>query len=243
MLYNRPYTERILEVAGPTWFEVLLAAGLVPEGAVQEARGVRLLAADGCVCLSLGEKVVDDILSSEGDRACARSQLPGSNLRSDWKCGDAYVEFFGLTGDVVYDANTQAKRKLASRLGLRLIELFPADLADPTALRNRLVRDLADARRVPPVTVQYVPPAFEYVAHTERVAERRSRTHGEQLQALLAAGGGRNDSLGVVEFREYDSSGWPVLHRIGAPARYWDNGTVEWYRHGVRHRDYGAHRP
>ncbi len=240
LLYNRPYTERILRVAGPTWFEVLLAAGLLPEGSLKGARGVRVIANDGCVCLSLGEKLIDDVLSSEGIAHAREIHYPDSGFRSDWKCGDIYIEFFGLTGNLAYDAKAQAKRGLASELGLRIVEIFPADLKDPSALRTRLLRDLADAPRVEPVAHWTAPPPFTYMTHQERVAERRRRTHGDRLAGLLAAGARRNTHLGVVEFVEDNSSGFPVPHRVEGPARYWDNGTVEWYRHGVLHRDDGG---
>jgi hypothetical protein len=43
----------------------------------------------------------------------------------------------------------------------------------------------------------------------------------------------RMNGDGVLEWRDGEGR----LHRDGAPARVYVNGTEEWYRHGKRHRD------
>lgn len=240
LLYNRPYTDRILRAAGPTWFEVLIAAGLLPEGVVRGARGTRVVANDGCVCLSAAERVIDDLLSGEGIVHEREVHYPSSNFRCDWKIGGAYVEYFGLTGAAAYDERTAAKRRLAAEHGLRLVEVMPDELKSPTALRARLLEAFAEAPRTTPVAFRLAPPPFAYLEAKARAAERRARTHGDVASELLALGARRNRNLGVIEFGPVDEYGICTPHRLDGPARYWDNGTVEWYRDGALHRDDGG---
>ena len=113
-----------------------------PPGCCQKVQCGRLaasvcwLSTAACACL-LGEKLVDEILSSEGISHAREVHYPGTNLRSDWTCGDTHVEFFGLTATWC-TTRTRSQARARKKTGLRLIELYPADVADPTELRARL---------------------------------------------------------------------------------------------------------
>jgi hypothetical protein len=124
-----------------------VAAKVLPEGSQQMARGVRCIAEDGHVCLSLGEKTVCDILHRHGIPHEREVAYPGSSaFRADWAVGETLIEYFGLAGDPGYDARTKAKRKLAAEHGLTVIALYPKDLAE----RSRLLKKLGiDAPREP----------------------------------------------------------------------------------------------
>jgi hypothetical protein len=239
LLQERPSTGRILEVAGPTWFEVLVAAGILGADGVRGSRGVRILARDGCVCLSLGEKLIDDILATEGIAHERERPYPGSSLRSDWRCGEVYIEYFGLTGDSGYDERTAAKLALIDELGLAVIAIYPQELQAPTTLRERLRAELSNAPRVEPLEVDYAPPAFEYIDAETRLRERRTRQR-EQFDQLREAGAIRNERLGVIEFLDREELPLRVPHRLDGPALLWDNGTEEWHQYGRPHRDDGG---
>jgi len=73
-------------------------AGVLKDGYMQTARGIQCLANDGHLCLSLGEKEIDDWLSSRNIphekeiRYPYDPELNPSELqRCDWKIGDLYV--------------------------------------------------------------------------------------------------------------------------------------------------------
>jgi hypothetical protein len=233
LLYNRAYPEVIKDVAGPTWFDVLIAAGLLPGNVRRTQRGIQLLANDGCVCLSLGEFTIDNMLSSAGVKHEREVPYPGSNLRSDWKCGDVWIEYFGLAGDASYDARTKKKLDLTAGLGIDLVAIYPRDLQRPDTLRDTLLERTTGAPRVSPTPdVAYEPAPFEYVDHKQRVAARKARL-ADQTATLNDQGGEREDHLARMVWKNEDG----LLHRLDGPAVVWDNGTTEWYVHGVKHRD------
>ena len=66
---NRPSTARILQAAGPTWLAVLMAPGVLPDGAHRTARSIRALANDGCACLSLSKALAAATSQSSARRA------------------------------------------------------------------------------------------------------------------------------------------------------------------------------
>lgn len=108
----------------------LIDARVLPEGTRRTSRGTQCIAEDGHVCLSLGEKMIDDWLSQHGIPHTREPHYPNSPLRADFKVGDALIEYFGLAGDPEYDAKTVRKRILARREGVQLIEIYPEDVAN-----------------------------------------------------------------------------------------------------------------
>ncbi len=109
------------------------------DGAAQRmARGTRCLANDGHVCLSIGEKTIDDLMYAAGIEHTKEPPYPEGRMRADFKIGSTLVEYCGLAGDTDYDAKIELKRSMAAKHGVTLIEAYPADLADTTELVARL---------------------------------------------------------------------------------------------------------
>jgi hypothetical protein len=138
---DRPLPPRIKETHG-SWLAVLIASGVLPDGTQRMPRGVRCIAADGHVCLSLAEKTIDDWLTSNGVAHEKEPGYPESRLRADFKVGEVLIEYFGLAGNAAYDAKIVQKRAIAERFGIRLIELFPRDMAAWRHTQTKLARVL-----------------------------------------------------------------------------------------------------
>ena len=138
ILRDRPDPARVRELFG-SWLHALIEAGVLEEDAQRMARGTRCLAKDGHVCHSIGEKTIDDLLSTEGIPHEREPPYPESRMRADFKVGETLVEYFGLAGQVEYDEKTARKRELCERHGVNLIAVYPSDLADLDALRKRLL--------------------------------------------------------------------------------------------------------
>ena len=99
------------------------------------ARGYKCIANDGCECLSLDEKLIDDWMSKNGIRHYKEPKYPqhpeynDSGLkRADWMVGETFVEYFGLAGNTSYDKRTLEKMKLCRDLGLDLVPIYPEDV-------------------------------------------------------------------------------------------------------------------
>ena len=137
ILIGRPGIERVRETFG-SWFEALVAAGVLDGAAQRMIRGTRCLANDGHLCLSIGEKTIDDLMYAAGIEHTKEPPYPEGRMRADFKVGDTLVEYFGLAGDADYDAKIELKRVQAAKHGFALIEVYPADLADASALTARL---------------------------------------------------------------------------------------------------------
>jgi hypothetical protein len=135
---HRPTLAAVKEFFG-SWFAALVAAGVLASGAQQMARGVRCMAEDGHVCLSLGEKTICDILHRHGIKHEREAVYPGPvAFRADWAIGDTLIEYFGLAGDPDYDARIKAKKAVAKEHGLTLVTLYPKDVADRARLLKKL---------------------------------------------------------------------------------------------------------
>ncbi len=110
----------------------LVDAGVLPGGTRRTSRGTHCLAKDGHVCYSLGEKLIDDWLFENDVDHLREPNYPESRLRADFQVGDTLIEYFGLAGDPDYDAKTIEKRKLARARGIKLVEIYPSDVANFT---------------------------------------------------------------------------------------------------------------
>lgn len=137
VLIDRPATDRVRETFG-SWFEALVAAGVLDGAAQRMARGTRCLANDGHVCLSIGEKTIDDLMFAAGIEHTKEPPYPEGRMRADFKVGQTLVEYFGLAGNADYDAKIKLKRAMAAEHEVPLIEVYPADLAEPSDLLTRL---------------------------------------------------------------------------------------------------------
>ncbi|MRK00949.1 hypothetical protein GEV27_05380 [Aeromicrobium sp. S22] len=123
------------------WTLLLEAAGFA-EGGLRTSRGTLIRSRDGHLCYSMREKAVCDFLHQHGiahDREPLYPQdqdfNPTGLRRADWILPDGtLVELWGLPNDPAYAAKMEAKRLLAVRHGLRLIEILDRDLPNLPAI-------------------------------------------------------------------------------------------------------------
>ena len=125
-----------------SWFRALIAAGIISTGARKMSRGTMLLAKDGHMCFSMGEKSIDDWLKKNRIKHEKEAHYPkDGNLnpngfwRADWKINKIYIEYAGLKGEKSYDDKMLLKEELATKKQLDLIILTSNDLGN---LANKL---------------------------------------------------------------------------------------------------------
>ena len=53
-----------------------------------------------------------------------------------------FVEYFGLKGDPGYDKKTRLKQKLCNKYGIKLVSIYPKDLASSKKLEEKLLTNL-----------------------------------------------------------------------------------------------------
>jgi hypothetical protein len=121
-----------------SWFEALLAAGILEDGTRKNSRGIQCLAKDGDVCYSLGEKTIDDLLYSMKIKHKKECKYPESNFRSDFLVNNIHIEYFGLIGNKEYDKKMRDKIKLCNKHGLKLLAIYPKDLLNYNKLKEKI---------------------------------------------------------------------------------------------------------
>lgn len=132
---RKPATSRVTKLYG-SWFKALVDAEVLEDGARRTARGTQCLAADGHTCYSLGEKTIDDWLSARKIPHEKEPPYPGTAFRGDFLVNGAFVEYFGLAGNPEYDARAAAKRLAADQAGIRIVPVYPGDLAKRGGLEH-----------------------------------------------------------------------------------------------------------
>jgi hypothetical protein len=137
LLKEKPTAKRVKSAFG-SWFNALIQAGVLEDGTRKTSRGIQSIARDGHVCLSLGEKTIDDYLHFHGIYHEKEPRYPEGNYRGDFKVGDAFIEYFGLTGDPEYDAKTKEKIRLCKKHNITLIAIYPEDLVSQKKLEDKL---------------------------------------------------------------------------------------------------------
>lgn len=142
VLGRKPSVHRVKELFG-SWLGALIEAGILEDGTRRTARGTQCIAKDGHVCLSLGEKTIDDLLHAHGILHEKEPHYPESNYRADFAVGDVFIEFFGLTGNPDYDAKTKLKKSLCRKHGIKLISIYPGDLVSSKKLERKLLTQLS----------------------------------------------------------------------------------------------------
>lgn len=138
VLRRKPSVRRVKELFG-SWLEALIEAGILEDGTRRTARGTQCVAKDGHVCLSLGEKTIDDFLHANGILHEKEPRYPEGNYRADFRVGKVFIEYFGLKGNTEYDKKTEVKRRLCKKHGIRLIAIYPSDLVSSKRLEGKLV--------------------------------------------------------------------------------------------------------
>ncbi|MBC6951960.1 hypothetical protein DWB58_28925 [candidate division KSB1 bacterium] len=134
-LIELPEYEEYVEEFG-SWFKALIAAGVLADNAMLMERGYRSVADDGHECSSLAELTIDNWLWNKGivhEREPYypfHPQLnPNERLRADWLVDNYYIEYFGMMEDADYFSKTEKKLELAQATNIKLVSLFPKDVA------------------------------------------------------------------------------------------------------------------
>lgn len=109
------------------WNNAIIAAGFDPNPVLFANHHI---AKDGHKCDSFAEMIIDNYLFSRNIKHEVHAPYPEEKKYSaDFKVGDCWIEFFGLAGDHRrYDELRKIKLKLAKKLKLKLIEIYPRDL-------------------------------------------------------------------------------------------------------------------
>jgi hypothetical protein len=139
LLTHRPSRKRIRDLYG-SWLAALIQANVLEDGAHQTARGVRSIASDGHVCLSLGERTICELLTQAGIAHEKEVLYPEGSFIADYRIGHTLLEYVGLEGKHDYDARTRLKQDVAARHGIPLELITPRDLADQQAFVRRIER-------------------------------------------------------------------------------------------------------
>lgn len=137
LLQRKPKTSHIVTTFG-SWLNALIQSNVLENGARKTARGIQTIAKDGHVCLSLGEKTIDDYLYAKGVIHSKEPRYPEGNYRADFLIEKTFVEYFGLTGDEEYDKKTMLKKKICKKHSINLISIYPADLVSFKKLESKL---------------------------------------------------------------------------------------------------------
>jgi len=137
LLRSRPTLRRIKVLYG-SWLNGLIQSGILEDGTRKGARGIQTISKDGHVCLSLGEKTIDDFLFDHGIEHEIEPKYPLGNYRGDFKVGEYFIEYFGLQGDPDYDTRTKEKLRICQENNIKLIELYPEDIISQINLSKKL---------------------------------------------------------------------------------------------------------
>lgn len=141
LLERKPTVRRVKELFG-SWLNALVEAGVLEDGTRRTSRGTQCIAKDGHVCLSLGEKTIDDFLCSHGISHEKEPLYPERNFRGDFLVSGIFIEYFGLKGDPDYDAKTRLKQRICKKHGIKLISVYPSDLVSLKKLERKLLGGL-----------------------------------------------------------------------------------------------------
>jgi len=103
LLWDWPNRSTANELFG-SWHGALAASGVLGDGTERMSRGVRSIADDGQLCLSYGERTIDDWLHKQVIAHTREPPYPGTNYRGGFLVGDLIIEYLGLHGNPDYDA-------------------------------------------------------------------------------------------------------------------------------------------
>jgi hypothetical protein len=137
LLRHKPTLRRVKSTFG-SWLNALIQAGVLEDGTRKTSRGIQSIAKDGHVCLSLGEKTIDDYLFLRGIHHEKEPRYPEGNYRGDFKVGTIFIEYFGLAGNPEYDTRTKEKFRLCKKHNIALIAIYPQDLVSHKKLEEKL---------------------------------------------------------------------------------------------------------
>jgi hypothetical protein len=137
LLQNKPTLKCIKSHFG-SWLNALIKADVLENGTRKTGRGIQTIARDGHVCLSLGEKTIDDFLHKHGIRHTREPRYPEAGYRADFKVDDVLIEYFGLAGNSGYDKRAQEKTEICKKHGIALISIYAEDLISRETLEEKV---------------------------------------------------------------------------------------------------------
>ncbi len=137
LLRVKPSVRRVKSLFG-SWLNALIQAGVLEDGTRKTSRGIQCVAKDGHVCLSLGEKTIDDFLHIHAVAHEKEPRYPEGNYRADFNVGRVFIEYLGLAGNSEYDTKTKEKTRLCKKHGITLVAIYPEDLVSRKKLENKL---------------------------------------------------------------------------------------------------------
>ena len=128
-----------------SWSNALIAAGLTPHRSHDNRMYKRLngKAADGHLCDSVSEILVDNWLHKNKIPHIRDAHYPTTNHKADWaiKNGNVFIEYFGLAKDSPrYDRAIKEKKLLCKSNRIKLIEIYPKDLYPKNLLDRKLFK-------------------------------------------------------------------------------------------------------
>ena len=141
VLKKKPTLNRVKELFG-SWLKALIESEVLENGARRTGRGTQCLAKDGHLCLSLGEKTIDDTLYALGIPHEKEPSYPEGNFKADFIANSVFIEYFGLTGDVYYDEKMKQKQRICKKHGIKLIAVYAIDLSSSKQLETKLLSGL-----------------------------------------------------------------------------------------------------
>jgi len=132
-----------------SWSNAVIAARLIPNRSHDHRmyKRTRTKAADGHLCDSVSEAIIDNWLTEHKIDHERNLSYPDTNHKADWAIANnqIFVEYFGLAKDSPrYDRAIRTKRKLCKQHNIRLIEIYPADLYPKPSLDYKLLNTAID---------------------------------------------------------------------------------------------------
>jgi len=125
-----------------SWNKAIIAAKLNPHRSDSQKmyKRIGVRAKDGHKCDSISEAIIDNWLNNQGISHNRNVQYFGTNYKADWSIGsNIFVEYFGLAKDCSrYDISIKEKKRLAKKLSINLIEIYPKDLYPKIKLDKKL---------------------------------------------------------------------------------------------------------
>jgi hypothetical protein len=144
VLRRKPTLGHVKRLFG-SWLKALIEAEILEDGTRRTSRGTQCLAKDGHICLSLGEKTIDDFLYQHSIAHDKEPRYPEGNFRGDFLADGIFIEYFGLKGDPDYDAKIRQKQRICKKHNIKLISIYPRDLVSPSRLKQKLLGGLSPA--------------------------------------------------------------------------------------------------
>lgn len=109
-----------------TWNTAIIAAGFEPNPILFAKR---VAAADGHMCDSFAEKIIDDWFTEKGIKHERNIPYAGTKMTADFKVGNLFIEYFGLKGaNEHYNSLIELKREFCRKHRITLLEIYPDEL-------------------------------------------------------------------------------------------------------------------